>query len=267
MDLASVPEIGATFAAKLQQAGVENAEALAGWEDLAGLSASSGVDESRLESFRDAARERLERVLADAGVADPADLAEANMGELKEKTGLAESYLERYQKAARAHVKKQLESAGYGDMASIAAIESLEDAVMKTGISAAHLARYRDEARAAQEDRATWKVVLVDGAPVARVTLSGVTHDAVPLLTASATDDEEAILSRATGDAVLLKPALDAVPVVIGGARYSDVQLYKERRKPDGEVEEIRVRVAEVREVGEPAKKKGGIGRLFRRGS
>lgn len=265
MDLASVPEIGATFAAKLQQAGVENAEALAGWDDLAGLAASSGVDEARLESFRDAARERLERALADAGVADPAELAEADMAELREKTSLSESYLERYQTAARAHVKKQLEAAGYTDATSIAAIENLEDAVMKTGIGAAHLARYRDEARAALEDRADWKVVLVEGAPVARVTVAGATHDAVPILAASAADDDEAVLARAGGDAVLLKPTMDAVPVVIAGARYADVQLYKERRKPDGEVEEVRVRVSEVREI--PEKKKGGLGRLFRRGS
>ena len=271
MDLAAVPEIGPSFAAKLAQAGVENAEALAAWEDLDALAAASGIDAGRLESFRDAARERLERVLAEAGVADPADLAAEDVDELMRRTGLARGYLEGYQAKARAHVKRVMTEAGYKDAESIGAIENLEDAVMKTGIAAKHLARYREVARQELEEKRSWKVVLAENAPVARVVAAGGTHDAVALLTSTPEESDDAAFARAAGDAVLLRPALDAVPARIGGTTHAALPLYKERRRPEGELEEIRVRVAEVRVIDEAEasgnKKKGGLGRLFRRGS
>lgn len=223
MDLASVPEIGSSFARKLQDAGCENAEALVVWEDIGALAERSGIDHERLESFRDAARARVERVLADVGVTSPEQLATADPAELSERTGLSIAYLDRYRHAAQHAV-----------------------------------------------DGPGAKVVLVDGAPVARVHLAGATHHAVPLLTAGVFDEDDAVLARAGGDAVLLKVDRDAVPALIGGITHRDLPLYKERRKDGGEIEEIRVRVTQIRDVpvaGESAKeeKKGGLGRLFSR--
>lgn len=218
MDLASVPEIGPSFAKKLQDAGVENVESLVVWSDLDALAERSGVDRERLESFRDAARGHVERVLAEAGVNGPEDLAAADAPALSERTGLSTTYLARYREAAQ-HVVDGPEA----------------------------------------------KVVLVDGAPVARVHLAGATHHAVPLVTAKPEDDDDTALARALGDAVLLKAERDTVPVLIGGVTHRDLPLFKERRKDGGEIEEVRVRVSQVNEVQAKPEKKGGIGRLFSR--
>ena len=219
MDLASVPEIGRTFARKLQDAGVENVEAFVVTEDLAALAARSGVDEERLASFRDAARERVEQVLAEAGIHGPEALAAADHVALSERTGLSVDYIARYRAAAQHAV-----------------------------------------------DGPEAKVVLVEGAPVARVHLSGATHHAVPLVTAGAADDEDAVLARAGGDAVVLRPQAEAASVLIAGVTHRALPLFKERRKEAGEMEEVRVRIVEIREVpAEEPKKKGGLGKLFGR--
>lgn len=222
MDLASVPEIGPSFAAKLRDAGIENVEAFVVTEDLLALSARSGIDEGRLESFRDAARERVERVLAEAGVNGPEELAAADHVALSMRTALSVEYLARYRQAAQHAV-----------------------------------------------DGPEAKVVLVDGAPVARVHLAGATHHAVPLVTAGPTDDADAILARAGGDAVLLRPQAETVPVLIAGITHRELPLFKERRREGGDTEEVRVRVVEIRETQPPGekapKKSGGLGRLFSR--
>lgn len=218
MDLDSVPEIGPAFAQKLRDAGVANVEAFVVTEDLPALAERSGIDRERLESFRDAARGRVEQVLAEAGVTGPEGLATADHVALSMRTGLSVDYLARYREAAQ-HVLDGPEA----------------------------------------------KVVLVEGAPVARVHLSGATHHAVPLVTATAAEDDDAVLTRAGGDAVLLKPETDAVPVLIAGITHRAIPLFKERRKEGGEVEEVRVRVVSIREVEEKPAKKGGLGRLFSR--
>ena len=218
MDLASVPVIGPSFAARLRDAGVDTVEAFVVTEDLHRLTAESGIPLDRLESFRDAARERVEKVLADAGITGPEQLAQAD------------------------HVALS----------------------MKTGLSVEYLARYREAAQHAV-DGPEAKVVLVDGAPVARVHLAGVTHHAVPLVTATAADEDDVVLARAGGDAVLLKPQAEKVPVLIAGITHRELPLFKERRKDGGEVEEVRVRVAEIRDVEAKPEKKGGLGRLFSR--
>lgn len=219
MDLASVPEIGPSFAAKLRNAGIENVEAFVITEDLFELANASGIGADRLESFRDAAREHIERILADAGVTGPEQLAQADHVALSMKTGLSVEYLARYRQAAQHAV-----------------------------------------------DGPEAKVVLVDGAPVARVHLAGATHHAVPLVTATAADEDDAVLTRAGGDAVLLKPSAEKVPVLIAGITHRELPLFKERRKPDGGVDEVRVRVVEIRDVAEKAaEKKGGLGKLFSR--
>lgn len=219
MELASVPEIGPSLAGKLRDAGVESAEALATWDDLAALAAASGMGAERLESYRDAARAHLERALAESGIAGPEALAAADPVELAARTGISVEYLDRYRAKAEAAV--------------------VADA----------------------------RVVLVDGAPVARVTLGGRVYDAVKLLTARADEDGESVLARATGDAVLLQPAAEVVPVVLSGARHRGLPLYRERRTLGGDVEEVRVRVASIAEVEapKPAEKKG-LGKLFSRG-
>lgn len=220
MDLSSVPEIG-SFAEKIREAGIPNAEALAVWEDLPALAERADIGVERLESFRDAARAAVERVLAASGVEGPEQLALADVDALADRTGLERAYLERYQRRA-------------------------QDAV--------------------------GKVVLAESAPVARVEVGGQTHHAVPLVTAGFGDDEAAVLSRAGGDAVLLRPRVQVVSALIGGSTHRGLALYKERRRGNGDVEEVRVRVSEIRDVPEkkeePEEKKAagkGIGRLFSR--
>ncbi|HUR70190.1 MAG TPA: hypothetical protein VM370_13180 [Candidatus Thermoplasmatota archaeon] len=212
MELAQVPELG-SYAQKLTAVGVPSAEALAVWEDLPALANAVDVDVERADSFRDAARQAIERALTDAGVGNPEALAVADIASLAARTNIERAYLEHYQRKAR---------------------------------------------------DALGKVVLVDGAPVARVHLKEDVHHAVALVTASAMDSEDEVLGRAGGDAVLLKPDAEAVPAVIGGVTHRALPLYKERRKPDGQVEEVRVRVAQIREVPQKGEdKKGGIGRMF----
>lgn len=264
MELQDVPEIGVGFARTLQDAGVESAEALAAWDDLEGLAARSGVSLERLESFRDAARARMESILAQAGVADPAELAAASLDDLQGATGIAEAHLRRYQDAARAHVRKLLVDAGYGDARALSEMD-VDVAAAQTGIAARHLVAYRDVAIAeiaAGPDR----VVLLDGAPLARVRAAGVTHEAIPLVTLGASDDEAEVFSRANGPAVLLRADADTAPALVGGVTHR-LPLFKERRVED-RVEEVRVRVVEIRErAAAPVeeKRKSGIGRLFSR--
>lgn len=268
MQLSSVPEIGPSFAAKLEAAGIADVEMLAGYEDIQLLSETTGIDAGRLESFRDAARERLERVLAEAGVGDPADLATADVEALSGKTGLSRETLVRYQSAAQSAVERALENAGYRDDATLAAME-LEDAIMKTGIGATHLARFRDEARQRLDSRATWKVVLAEAAPLARVHLQQA-HEGVQLLTARPDEEEALAFARSATDAVVLKPATDVAVVRIGGEVHRDLPLYKERRDAaSGELREIRVRIADVRDVPaaeQPEDKKQKGFRFFGRG-
>lgn len=211
MELATVPEIGPEFAGKLVEAGIPNAEALAVWEDVDALAQRAGIDAERVESFRDAARSEMERILTGAGVEGPEALAVADVGALAERTGLERAYLERYQRRA-------------------------QDAL--------------------------GRVVLLDDVAVARVHVGASTHHAVQLVTATAADEDDAVLARAGGDAVLLKPARDVAPVHIAGITHRALPLYKERRTDTG-VEEVRVRIAEIREVTDEKKK--GLGRLFGR--
>src|SRR5688572_12066087 len=101
MELSEVPEISDTHAMKLGEAGVPHAEALAIWPDLPPLAERTGIDLERLESFRDAARSRIERALADAGVSEPAALAVAELPPLAQRTRIDITYLEHYQRKAR----------------------------------------------------------------------------------------------------------------------------------------------------------------------
>lgn len=247
MDLSSVPEIGPAFAAKLRDAGIQDVESLAGHEDMVALSLAAGIEASRLESFRDAARERMERALAEAGVADPADLAAADVESLSDRTGLSRGTLVRYQGAAKAAVQRALENAGFRDDHALAAME-LEDAIMKTNIGATHLARMRDEARARLESRATWRIVLAESAPIARVHLKEAVEN-VALLTARMDEDDASALARTATDAVLLRPTFDVATVRVGGETHREIPLYKERRSASGDLQEIRIRVADVRDV------------------
>lgn len=269
MQLSTVPEIGPSFAAKLEQAGIADVEMLAGYDDIPLLAETTGISADRLESFRDAARERLERALAEAGVGDPADLAEADVDRLAERTGLSRETLTRYQGAAKAAVQRALENAGYRDDRALAAME-LEDAIMKTNIAAPHLARIRDDARARLDSRASWKVVLSEAAPVARVHLREPV-ESVALLTARVDEDDASALARTATDAVLLRPTFDVATVRVGGEVHRDLPLYRLRRSPGAdEPQEVRVRVADVRDVPAsqqpppPGEKKGF--RLFGRG-
>lgn len=176
---------------------------------------------------------------------------------LAERTGVDRERVESFRDAARAQLERALAEAGVDGPEALAAADAGALAA-RTGLDRAHLERYQARAR-----EAIGKVVLVDGAPVARVHLGEATHHAVPLLTASLSDDDDAVLVRAGADAVLLKPKVDVVPAMIGGVTHRGLPLFKERRKESGEVEEVRVRVAEIREIPEETKK-GGF-RLFGR--
>lgn len=225
MHLSAVPEIDNETADKLLAAGVPNAEALSIWEDIVGLEERLGVGEGRVEGWRDAARQAVERALQTAGIQGPEMLATAELVPLSDKTRIEIAYLAHYQRKAR-------DSLG--------------------------------------------KVVLAEAAPIARVHLGEDRHEAVPLVTAGWSDEDDAVLARAGGNAVLLKPSAEVVLAVIGGVTHRALPLYKERRSDDGAIEEVRVRVVEIREVlpgqaseteapeGE-VKEKRGIGRLFSR--
>lgn len=264
MDVSRVPEVGSRFATTLREAGISTAEDLANVEDLATLSERTGVDEDRLGSFRDAARAHLERVLSDAGVLDPASLAEADMATISAQTGIDEAYLARYQSSARDYIAAALSREGLSEPSSLATAEDLAGVAERTGIQLAALVRLRDGAREraatpAQPDR----VLLVEGAALARVRVAGVEVRDVALVTPGPSDAvDEDVLVRAGGDAVLLREGADVVPALVGGVTHRGLPLYKERRRGEGDAEEVRIRVREIREVRES---KGMLGRFFGR--
>lgn len=200
--------------------------------------------------------------IAGAGVPNVEALAVwDDLDALALRAGIDRDRIESFRDAARAHLERALADAGVQGPEALA-VADVAALAQRTGLDREHLARYQ---RRAQD--ALGKVVLLEGAPVARVHVGDATHHAVPLVTATQADDDDAVLARAGGDAVLLKPALDVVPVLIGGVTHRALPLYKERRAAEGVLEEVRVRVSAIRDVPpeEPAKK-GGIGKLFGRG-
>lgn len=179
---------------------------------------------------------------------------------LATRSGIDRDRLGSFRDAARASVERALADAGVDGPAALA-VADVGALAERTGLDRAHLERYQRRAR-----DALGKVVLLEGAPVARVQVGDATHHAIALLTATQADDEDAVLARAGGDAVLLKPDAEVVPALIAGVTHRALPLYKERRGEDGAVEEVRVRIAQIREIPpEEPKKKGGIGRMFGR--
>lgn len=197
--------------------------------------------------------------LAEAGVPSAEALAVwEDLDTLGPRAGVDVERLGSFRDAARAAVEAALAQAGVDGPAALATAD-LSALASRTGLERAHLERMRWRAR-----ESLGKVVLADGAPVARVHVGDATHHAVPLVTAAPADDVDAVLARAEGDAVLLTPEADVVPARIGGATHRALPLYKERRGASGAVDEVRVRIAQIREIPpEEPKKRGGIGRMF----
>ena len=101
MELTSIPDLGATYAQMLRDAGVGSVAALAGVTDLDALAATTRIHAATLETFRAAAREMMERALGEAGVASPEDLVNADIEALVTRSGIERQHLARYQQAAR----------------------------------------------------------------------------------------------------------------------------------------------------------------------
>jgi hypothetical protein len=216
MHLSRIAEIGPHHADVLAGAGLTTAAELAAVADLEALSQRTNVHPSTLEALQAAARAHLERMLEAAGVRGVEDLADADLDALSRESGIPRANLETFQDAAR----------------------------QKLGLPPAR--REAAPARPALPDR----VVLMDGRATARVHLQGEARAGLAIVTLRMDEDEAAVLSRAPGDAVLLRERAVTAPVRLGGVVHRDLPIYKERPVAEGAEarEEIRVRVTQIKD-------------------
>ena len=94
------------------------------------------------------------------------------------------------------------------------------------------------------------KVVLKDRAATARVKIGSIWHEDVPIVTARMNENGEKVLKAVHENAVLLQEQATTAMIRIGDEIKANVPIYKERIKSgaDGAMEEIRVRVNEIRD-------------------
>lgn len=231
-----------------------------------------------------------------AGVATVEDLRRASPDALV-RAGLAADSAQRLIEAARAvRVLTDLEGLGADDARTLVeagvadpdalARENADDLSARTGIPAASIRAWQAAAQVAptaQPVHAALSAPQFEPAPPAKVLLKagsasvlvdGEWRAGVPLVTAREAAGVDAALARVAGDAVALVAGSDEAVVRLGPDVFEGVPLYKERivRAADGqgdEVEEIRVRVEEIRERGAPPPpppaKRGLLGRLLKR--
>lgn len=116
------------------------------------------------------------------------------------------------------------------------------------------------------------RVVLRDRAATARVKVGSVWHEDVPIVIAKVQESEARIRENLKENAVLLREKATTASVHIEGRWLEDAPLYKERLQQATEsgmekLEEIRVRVDEIRETRRKRQaeqgKKGFFSRLF----
>lgn len=191
-----------------------------------------------------------EKRLKEAGVATAEDLAGADPASLSKKTGIALSRLETF--IARAG--ERLAGAPREESASSAGSDAAEAAAMA----------------APSPGDATYvpvRVVLHDRATSARVIQGERVHENLPIVTARANEDEEEIMDALSQDAVLLKERATTAFVRLSDGWHVDVPIYKEKvvelESGGTSMEEVRVKVQEIREKKEP--KKGLFAKIFGR--
>ena len=94
------------------------------------------------------------------------------------------------------------------------------------------------------------RVVLRDRAATARVKIGSIWHDDVPIVTARLNENGEKVMHSLKENAVLLQEQATHALVRIGDDVRAGVPIFKERvaSGAEGAVEEIRVKVNEIRE-------------------
>jgi len=162
---------------------------------------------------------------------------------------------------------RKLREAGVRTVEDLRGIQ-VEDLAQRTGIKAATLATWRDDAArllgdaaetsARSIERAAGKademaVVLRDRATTAKVRIEGAYHDNLPIITAKLDEDQLAVAKTIQENAVLLKERADTAWVQIEGEWHKNVPIFKEKlaegeKAARGAVEEVRVFVKEIRE-------------------
>lgn len=215
MELSSIPEIGPVNAGILAEGGVRTAAELAAHADIEALAQRTRMAPGRLEAFRAAVWSHLEAILEGAGVRDLDQLADADVSALAASTGLAPDSLALFQSAARQKLGRSPSGAPLAEAQA-----------------------------AARPDR----VILSDGRATARVSLGGILHAGLAIVTLRMEEDEADVLARAPGDAVLLKERAVTAPARVGGVLHRDLPIYKEQARDGGATDEIRVRVAEIKD-------------------
>lgn len=218
-------------------------------------------------------------ILREAGITTVAELAALTDVEgLAARTKVHPATLEALQAAARAHVESLLEAAGVHGMEELARAD-LDVLAEGTGIPRSSLETFQRAARAKVTPLPD-RVLLAEGRATARVSLQGEVRSGLAIVTLRMEEDEEAVLARVGGDAVLLKERAATAPVRIGGVVHRALPIYKEIPVTDAAPQETRVRVAAIKDrklpVGTPVPVAGGEPapaepakkgfRLFRRG-
>ena len=225
MEWSDIPGMNQKAVDALYAAGIASPIALAGVDDEAGLAHKAGLPTPEVEAFCAAVRVHVEQALGAAGIDGPEALARSDPATLAEKTGIPQEYLLGFVDHARAAT----------GLAPPAAVEADEEQAPAAA-----------EADAGPTD-APDAVLLMDASSKARVRVAGTLHEGIPIMTARATDDADALLAQADQDAiVVLQEWANTAPAKLGGRAIAPLPLY--RVHDSGEEERVRVKALK----GEP---------------
>lgn len=230
MEWSDIPGMNQNAVDALYAAGIASPIALAGVDNEAALAQKAGLPAQDVEAFCAAARVHIEQALGAAGIDGPEALARSEPGELAEKTGIPEEYLLGFVEHARAAT-------------GIAPPERAHEPPAVEPETAAPPATVD-----APDADAPDAVLLMETSSKARVRVAGALHDGIPILTARATDDADALLAQADADTVVvLQEWANTAPAKIAGHALAPLPLF--RVHESGEEERVRVKALK----GEPA--------------
>lgn len=199
----------------------------------------------------------------------------------------------------------RLTGAGVPDVAALARHDDLDALATATGIPRAKLGEFAEAARRMAEHPSTetdesagpdaghehaegpastreaaeelvmavrqaaeeMRVVLTERASTARVRLKGMWHDDVHIVPAKDDENERSIAEALKRNAVILRGKTETAVAVINDEVHENLPIFQERLKKGAKDvrEEVRVRVAEVRERA--ASPESPLGKLFKRKS
>lgn len=241
MDLTVINGLGPARQEDLEDAGVASIADLVE-TDVSEIAEASGISESILDGFREQASDLLAlqevegltaedvAILVDADIRSPDALQGADPEELSCETGIATDRIEGWQGSLSA---------------------ATETTVEDTAREIAEGARETGEIAAKSLDQA--RVVLQEGINDAKVKFEEDVLTEARILPVKAKEDVDDRLRKLKGDVVILREQADTALVRIGDEVVDGIPIFKAKVEEAGQdlaggVEEVRVRVQEVRD-------------------